>query len=75
MTRIERVSLVLNTPPRGYGLRCRTWEIEKFVLNELEKVVLNELEKSFSKAIYHIFGANWSITPNGVVFLNMSVCS
>ena len=27
-SRIERDSLVLNAPPRGYGLRCRTWEIE-----------------------------------------------
>ena len=28
-SRIERDSLVLNAPPRGYSLRCRTWEIEK----------------------------------------------
>ena len=29
--------------------------------------ILRKIEKSFSNAIYHILGANWSITPNGIV--------
>ena len=30
-----------------------------------------KLKRSFSKAIYHILGANWSITPNDVLSFNM----
>lgn len=53
--------------------RCEPHEftLPRLVNHRVSYSPTNLLNESFSKAIYHILGANWSITPNDGLSFNM----